>query len=167
MCITSSGDIKKDDLILGCQEKFYNLYCVISIMKGRKFFDFGLLFRDIKRYKIISLFFVISLLFFFAGIFLEKEIMKFAAVTIILIGALSVRMTWVQPQFMSNKTILFNIASATSNSFLFLGFLLGLIFVIDLFILEIENMNFAIVGSLILSIIVTSLHIAYVLRDYM
>ena len=133
----------------------------------KKIFSFKLLFRDVKKYNVISLFFVISLIFFFAGIFIEAQLMKFAAVGIIVMGALSVRMTWVQPSFISEKSVLFNIASATSNAFLFLAFLLGLIFLIDSFVLRIENIIFAIVGSVFLSIIVASLHIAYLLREYM
>lgn len=138
---------------------------VLVVKKG--FFDFKTLFGDIERYKVVSAFFVISLLFFFAGLFIEKEVMKFAAIGIIVMGGLSVKLTWAQPHFISKKSALFNVSVATSHSFLFLGFLLGVLFVVDSFLFQIENMTFAIFGSVLLSIIVTSLYLAYTLREYM
>lgn len=130
-------------------------------------FDFKILIMHIQRYKIVSAFFIISLIFFLAGILIEDNIMKFAAIGIILLGGLSVHLTWAQPKFMSEKVALFNVAVATSHSFLFLGFLLGLLFVMDSFIIKIENISFTIFGSVILSIIVACIYLAYKLRDYM
>ncbi len=137
----------------------------LSVKKA--FFDTKALYKDVKKYKIITAFFIISLIFFFAGVFIEKEVMKYAAIGIIILGGLSVHMTWAQPHFVSEHSALFNVAVATSHSFLFLGFLLCVLFIIDQFIFSVENITFAIFGSVLLSIIVASLYLTYKLRKYM
>lgn len=119
-----------------------------------------------RKYKVIRLFFVISVVFLFAGLFIDENMMKYAALGIILLAGLSTYMTWVQPSFLSEKSVMFNLAVATSHSFVFLAFSLGLIFMIDQFVIMIQNMMFAIFGSVFLSIIVSSLYMAYKLRMY-
>lgn len=130
------------------------------------YFNAKALSRDVKKYTIVTIFFFIALLFFFAGLFMPSNVIKFAAVALIIFGGLSVRMTWVQPTYLSERTTMFNLAGATSYSFLLLGSLLGLIFLIDLFAYHIANMPFAIFGSVVLSIIASSMYMAYKLRDY-
>jgi hypothetical protein len=125
------------------------------------------LLRDIKRYKIVSAFFLIALIFFFTSLMMDGESMKYAAVVIILLGGISVRMTWVQPSFISEQTNLTNVSIATSYSFLFLGFMLGLIFLMDQFIVKIENMAFAIFGCVLMSIIAASVYLAYKMKYYL
>ncbi|MFH2106258.1 MAG: hypothetical protein ABII22_03280 [Candidatus Micrarchaeota archaeon] len=125
------------------------------------------LIRDIKRYKIISAFFLIALVFFFSSLLLDGETMKYAAIVIIILGGISVRMTWVQPSFISEQTNLTNVSIATSYSFLFLGFMLGLVFLMDSFGIKIENMTFTIFGCVLLSIIAASVYLAYKMKYYL
>lgn len=119
-----------------------------------------------RRYKLIIFFFILSLAFFIVGIFLDRETMKFAASGIILLAGISIYSTWIQPSFLSEESITFNLAVATSHSFVFLAFALGVIFLVDSFLFPIENMVFAIFGSVFLSLIVASLYLAYKLRTY-
>jgi hypothetical protein len=139
---------------------------VQKLKPKRGLFDHKLLLKDIKRYNLVSAFFVISLVFFFTGIFIEANIMKFAALGLIIFGALSVYFTWVQPSFMSEERIMFNIAVATSHSFFFLAFMLGVLFVLDRFVSPITDMLFALLGAVFLSVMAGCIYLAFKLKDY-
>ncbi|VVC03226.1 Uncharacterised protein [Candidatus Bilamarchaeum dharawalense] len=132
----------------------------------KRLFDHKNLLKDVKRYKLLTAFFVISLVFFFAGIFIEENVMKFAALGLILFGGISVYLTWAQPSFMSEETMMFNVSVATSHSFCFLAFIIGVIFIIDRFVNPISDMLFALLGSIFLSIMAGGLYLAFKLKDY-
>ncbi|MFH1786003.1 MAG: hypothetical protein ABH842_06255 [Candidatus Micrarchaeota archaeon] len=131
-----------------------------------KKFDITRAVKDIRKYKIVSIFFAVSLGFFFTGILIDPGLMGFFAIGLIFMGATSIYLTWVQPSFMSEETTTFNIAVATSHSFFFLAFMIGVIFIIDRFFVPITDMFFALLGSFFLSMMVGSIFLAYKLRRY-
>ncbi|MFH1521166.1 MAG: hypothetical protein ABID61_05965 [Candidatus Micrarchaeota archaeon] len=124
--------------------------------------------KDIKRYKLITVFLVISLVFFFTGLFVEPgtAIVKVAALGLIVFGGVSIYLTWAQPSFMSEETTMYNVAVATSHSFCSLAFILAIVFVIDMFVYHITDMLFALFGSIFLSIMAGGLYLAFKLKAY-
>lgn len=138
------------------------------MVKKKEGFDIVKLVKDIKRYKLITVFFVISLVFFFSGLFVEGDtiVVKLAALGLIIFGGISIYLTWAQPSFMSEETTMYNVAIATSHSFCSLAFILALIFLIDMWVYHIRDMLFALFGAIFLSIMAGGLYLAFKLKDY-
>ena len=119
-----------------------------------------------ERLRLIQIFLLISLILLFFGMFAEKGPMKLSAASIMFLTVLSFYLTWIQPSYLSRKTVLSNLSSATSYAFLFLSVLAGLILILDTFIIPVTNMNFAIFSSIFISTIVARMYVAKEVSEY-
>jgi hypothetical protein len=120
-----------------------------------------------KRSNVITVLLVLSAVLFLAGLFTDENLMRLCAIGIMLLTAVAFYLTWVNPQFLTKKTVLTNLSIATAYAFIALMVLTGLTFLISIFVLSSLNLNFAIFGSIFVSMTVARFYVARLVEDYL
>ncbi len=120
-----------------------------------------------KLLSIIRIFLVVSLVLLIIGMFAEKETMKLSVLGIMSLTMVSFYLTWVQPTYLSRKTVLTNLAIATYYAFLVLSILAGLVLFIDAFVTPVPNISFAIFSSIFVSTIVARMYVVQEVSEYL
>ena len=119
-----------------------------------------------KQYFLILLF-SLSVLFFVYGTFTNRETMKLCAVGLTLVMFLSIGLSSVKTDYLSENTKATHSALAASNTFVFLVVLLGLVFLWNIFVNPIVNFDFAVFGSMFLSMTLMRLLIMQAISGYL
>lgn len=120
-----------------------------------------------RRYGFLVVVFALAVLFFVYGTFASREIMKLSTVGLCILVILAVIASRGDFRFLSTKSARLNVAVASSNAFLFLIALLGVVFLWNIFIHPIQNIDFAIFGSMFLSVILMRLSIMQAVGNYL
>lgn len=119
-----------------------------------------------KRYYLLVFSLSLALLFFVYGSFADRESMKWSAVGLTLLVFAVMRLSNTDLQFLSTQNQHIRRATATGYAFQFLLLLLGLIFLWNIFIHPIANPDFAVFGSLFLSVLVMRIYSFQLIIDY-
>ena len=119
-----------------------------------------------KKQHFLILLFAFSVLFFVYGTFTTRETMKWCAIGLTVVTIVSLTLGTTKSDFLSDKTQATNAALAASNSFVFLIILLGFVFLWNIFVNSIVNMDFAVFGSMFLSVVLMRIFILQMVSSY-
>ncbi len=120
-----------------------------------------------KKQHYLILLFSLAVLFFVYGTFADRQSMKASAVGLTIVMLLSIGLSSNKTDYLSDKTQAANSALAASNAFVFLLILMGFVFLWNIFINPVANLDFAVFGSMFLTIVLMRILIVQAIGNYL